>query len=145
MEIIKQRDLKDCGACSLLSIIKHYKGYVPLEKIRLDTYTTKDGTTAYHLINAAKKYGFDSYGAKIDSDTLFNQNILMPCIAHLNLKNGITHFVVLYKISKNKLLVMDPGKGKVTMTKTEFLDVWTNIILFFHPREKILKYTKENL
>lgn len=42
--IVKQHDIKDCGACSLLSIIKYYGGYVPVEKIREDTNTTKEGT-----------------------------------------------------------------------------------------------------
>ena len=35
-EIIKQHDLKDCGACALLSIIRHYGGDMPLEKVRMD-------------------------------------------------------------------------------------------------------------
>ena len=75
MKVVKQRDLKDCGVCSLQSIILHYKGYVPLEKIRLDTYTTKNGTNALHLVNAAKKYGFDSYGTKLLAKDLFGKFI----------------------------------------------------------------------
>jgi len=143
MEIVKQRDLKDCGACSLQSIILNYKGFVPLEKIRLDTYTDKDGTNALHLINAGKKYGFDSYGIKLTTKELLNKNIILPAIAHLTLKSGVNHFVVIYKITKHKLTIMDPAKGKVIMRKDDFLDVWTNVILFFHPREKILKYSKD--
>ena len=145
MNIVKQRDLKDCGVCSLQSIILNYDGYVSLEKLRLDTFTTTYGTTALNLINAAKKYGFDSYGSKITAKELFSKNLCLPAIAHLTLKNGLNHFVVIYKITKNKLIIMDPAKGKVIMKKDEFLKLWTNILLFFHPREKILKYDKEKL
>jgi len=143
MKVVKQRDLKDCGVCSLQSIILHYKGYVPLEKIRLDTYTTKNGTNALHLVNAAKKYGFDSYGTKLLAKDLFGKFIVLPAIAHLTLENGVNHFVVIYKITNNKLIIMDPAKGKVTMQKKDFLKLWTNILIFFHPRQNILKFNKE--
>ena len=36
-EIVIQRDIKDCGPCCLLSIIRHYNGNVPLEKILVET------------------------------------------------------------------------------------------------------------
>ena len=97
VEVVKQQDLKDCGACCLSCIIKYYKGYVPIEKIREDTYTNKDGTTAYHLIEAAKKYGFEANGVKVDH--LTNENLYFPAIAHVILKNGLNHFVVVSKIA----------------------------------------------
>ncbi len=143
MKVVKQRDLKDCGVCSLASIIMHYDGFVPLEKLRIDTFTTKDGTNAYNLIKAAKSYGFDAYGVKIDANKLFGDPLVLPAIAHLHLTNGLEHFVVIYKISKNKLTIMDPAKGKVVMKRDEFLNVWTNVIIFFHPQKKLLKYNQE--
>ena len=63
--IVKQHDIKDCGVCCLESIIKYYNGYIPIEKLRLDTKTNMNGTTAFNLINAAKKYGFTAYGEKL--------------------------------------------------------------------------------
>jgi len=143
MKIIKQKDLKDCGACSLQSIIMHYNGYVSLEKIRLDTYTNKDGVNAFNLIKAARSYGFDSYAAKMDSKKLLKENIVLPVIAHLRLDNGLEHFVAVYKISKNKIVIMDPAKGKVIMKSNEFFRLWTNVFIFFHPQQKIIKYDKE--
>ena len=59
IEVIKQRDLKDCGACCIETILKYYGGYVPLEKIRDDTCTSINGTTAFHIIKALCNYGFD--------------------------------------------------------------------------------------
>ena len=144
MKIVKQHDLMDCGVCSLQSIILYYNGYVPIEKMRQDTYTTKEGTNALNLVNAAIKYGFDSYGVKLDADNLFNKQLVLPAIAHITLESGLNHFVVIYKIFKNKILIMDPAKGKVIIKKEDFLKIWTNVLLLFHPREKILHYNKEN-
>lgn len=63
--IVRQNDIKDCGICCLESIIKYYKGFVPLETLRLDTKTNNKGTTAYNLIKAAQKYGFNAVGKRI--------------------------------------------------------------------------------
>ncbi len=142
MEIVRQRDAKDCGVSSLLSIIKHYGGYVSLEKLRLDTNTTINGTTALNIIEASKQYGFDAVGKKVNN--LTNEAIFLPAIVHVIKPNGLNHFVVIYKITSNKVILMDPAKGKVVMTKDEFYEEWTHVILLFKPRRKIPVLQIEN-
>ncbi len=141
IEIVKQQDLKDCGPCALLCIIKYYHGYVPLEKIREDTSTSSEGTTAYHLIKAAQNYGFDTYGVKVES--IFDDNIYLPAIAHLKLKNGLQHFVVITKITQNAIFLMDPAEGKVKMPTQEFLSLWSNVLILLTPKTEILKLDKD--
>ena len=141
IEVVKQRDLKDCGACCIESILKYYDGYVPLEKIRDDTVTNSNGTTAYHIIKALKIYGFDAMGVKVNN--ILDQNIYLPAIAHVILKNGLQHFVVIYKISSKYVYLMDPAKGKIKMTLKEFQEIWDNILLLITPNSNILKYSKE--
>ncbi len=131
IDVEKQLDLKDCGACSLSCIIKYYKGYVPIEKIREDTVTNSNGTTAYHLINAAKSYGFDAIGIK--ADDILDSQIYLPAIVHLQLPNGLQHFAVIYKVNKSGVWLMDPAKGKVKLKLTEFLKIWDNIIILLSP------------
>lgn len=138
--IIRQKDLKDCGCCCLQSIIKYYHGFVHLETIRKDTFTDHGGTSAYHLINAAKNYGFDGYGKRVSKNNLAKE--YFPAIAHVQLKNGLSHYVVIYKVIKDKIIIMDPTKGKIIMKLTEFFDIWTNILIVFHPRNKIINYPK---
>ena len=104
MVVVKQHDLQDCGVCSLASIIRFYDGFVPMERLRLDTHTTKDGATAYNILNAAQKYGFETKGIKIDS--LDDCHIILPAIAHLKFKNGLNHFVVIYEITKTKVILI---------------------------------------
>ena len=140
-DIIYQRDLKDCGPCCLLSIIRHYKGNVPLEKIRLDTYADDRGTSAYHLIKAAKSYGFEANGIKCQN---FKNITRLPAIAHVILENGLNHFVVIYKIKNDKLTIMDPAKGKLVLNKAEFLKLWDNIIIEFQPKHEIINYPMQN-
>lgn len=140
MKVIRQRDEKDCGACCLLAIIRHYKGNVSLERIRMDAKTTNDGTTALNLILAARDYGFESMGVKYDS--IYEVKNL-PAIAHMNLKKGYTHYEVIEKITKDKVILMDPAKGKVKMSLQEFMDVWSGVIILFYPKRNIVLLKNE--
>jgi ABC-type bacteriocin/lantibiotic exporter with double-glycine peptidase domain len=141
---VKQRDIKDCGAACLQSIIRYYDGYVSLEKIRQDTCITKDGITAYNIVIAAQKYGFDAYGIKINIDDLFSKKIILPCIAYLVLNNGLKHYVVIYKINKEFLLLMDPAKGMTKIKHNDFIKIWQNVIIVLTPKCPIIKFNQTN-
>lgn len=150
--IVRQNDIKDCGVCCLESIFKYYDGYIPMETLRIDTNTNTNGTTAYNIIKAAKKYGLNGIGKKIDS--LKDNQVILPAIAHLELSNQLQHFVVIYKITKKHIYVMDPAKGYKKYKIEEFYKLWTKVILQFTPYKKIpsikknkttLSILKENL
>ena len=66
MRVKKQWDLKDCGVACLAFIIETYGGYVSREKLREDTYTNQQGTNAFYMQEALKKYGFDVVSKKIE-------------------------------------------------------------------------------
>ena len=141
MKTMQQRDLQDCGVTCLEYIIEYYHGHVPIEKLREDTCTDKDGTSAYHLVETLKKYGFDSFGKKITCNDL-NQDLL-PAIVHIVLPNGLNHFVVLVKSRKYEVVLMDPMIGKRTISKKEFEYIWDGVILFAIPQQKIPVVPKE--
>lgn len=134
MNIIRQRDESDCGVCALASIIKHYNGYVPLEKIRLDAKTNTEGTSALNLVLAAQKYGFESIGVKLNNIYDITK---LPAIAHLSFKNGLQHYVVVEKIAKDKITLMDPAKGKVIESLAKFNEAWSKVVLLFYPKTNI--------
>lgn len=125
--IVKQVDESDCGVCCLLSIIKYYNGFVSLELLKIDTNTTQFGTNAYELINAATKYGLEGKGIKVND----LKNIKLPAIAHLKI-NNYYHFVVIYEIKDNYIIIMDPATGKEKIELNIFLKKFTgNLIIFY--------------
>ena len=123
------------------AILKFWGGYVPLEKIRDDTCINAYGTTAYHLIMAAQGYGLEAMGVRVES--ILDKNIYLPAIAHVVLKNGLQHFVVVYKITSKYVYLMDPAVGKKKMLIAEFNEIWDNILILLAPTNDIIKYTKE--
>lgn len=140
MKIVRQQDEKDCGVCSLLSIIRHYKGNVPLEQLRLDARTNNEGTTALNLVLASQKYGFDAVGMKVEN---VNDIKRLPAIAHLNLEKGYSHYVVVEKITKDKIILMDPAKGRVVKFLWKFQKEWSGVVLIFYPKQKIIVLKNE--
>jgi len=99
------------------------------------------GTTAYHIVNAFKKWGFDSSGV-LEHD-ITNNNLKYPLIAHLVLENGLEHFVVVKMISKDIIYLMDPGVGNIKMTIEKFNKLFTGHIIIAIPRDKIIRMDKE--
>ena len=135
MKVVLQDGAKDCGICCLLSIIRFYGGEVSKEYLRKLTNTNKDGVSAYNLIEAAKEVGFEAYGVMGDLKKIENNNL--PCIAHINVNRHYQHFVVLSKIDKNKVTIMDPAKGKRILKCSEFQLMTTGNYIYLKPKKKL--------
>lgn len=144
--VIKQQGIKDCGASCLLSIIKYYKGNVPLEKLREMTKTDRNGVSAYHLIECAKEIGFSARGLKCKNLDELKGRVKLPCIAHLIINKSYKHYVVIYEInySKKKIVYMDPNKGICKTTFDEFEKIWSKIIIDIFPIKKIVVLNTKN-
>lgn len=138
--IIIQDEISDCGACSLLSIIRYYGGNASLENIRSLSLTTHYGVTALNLIECAKKYGFDAIGKRVN-DIVETQ---VPVIAHLNINSSLSHFVVIYKIEKNTVTIMDPANGKRILNKKEFDELFTGNVIELYPKNICVEHVDDN-
>lgn len=143
---IKQEGIKDCGVACLLMIIKYYNGFIPLEKLRDLTNTTKLGVSAYDLCEGAKHIGFTAEGLKITIDKLDSDEIFLPCIAHVTI-NNYNHYVVIYKINyKHKYLIIgDPASKVKKVTFEEFLSMWNGVIINLYPNRTIPIENEESI
>ena len=137
-----QDDFKDCGAASLLTIIKTYGGNVSLEYLKMLTNTTKNGTNAYYLMEAAKSVGFDTRAVKGNITELREE--FLPCIAHVIIDSKYKHFVVVHKISKKHITIADPSSGIKNMSYEEFNEISTNYFLLFIPNKKMPCFKNKN-
>lgn len=131
---VKQQDLKDCASCCLLMIIKYYNGFVPLEKLRDITKTSKLGVNAYNLCEGAKSIGFETECLKVKITDLSKKEIFMPLVAHVTI-NNYGHYVVIYKVNNKKrnLIVGDPASKLKKITFDEFEKIWDGIIINLYP------------
>jgi len=138
--VVRQEDEADCGACCLLSIIKYYDGFIPLEYVKVDTLTTKDGTSFYNLKVAAEKYGFEVSGKK-EFDL---SKIKLPAIVQIK-TNNFYHFVVIVKIDNDMIVVMDPATGKNKLKLSKFKEIFTGYVLELFPISNIVNIKSQSL
>jgi ATP-binding cassette subfamily B protein len=122
----------------LASIAAHYQLQIPVSRIRQYAGTDKRGTNVLGLIEAAEKLGFQAKGAKGALDSL--SKIPLPAIAHVISKNGLHHFVVIYKVTKKDITFMDPADGGYHKNKiAEFEKDWSGVIVLILPDESFSK------
>ena len=136
--VIMQMEALECGAACVCMIAAYYKKWIPLTQVRSDGGVSRDGSVAKNMLNAARSYGFDSSGYKVDPEML--GELTLPLIIHWN----FNHFVVLCGIDtkRGKFYLNDPARGKVTVTAEEFDRSFTGIAITmtpgkeFHPEGK---------
>lgn len=152
----KQHDMTDCGAACLATISRQYGLDVSISKIRSIAGTDKQGTNVTGMIRAAEKLGFSAKGVKGDEEALFS-DFPLPCVAHVVVDGNLMHYVVIHRISKNKITIADPAKGIVKLTPREFFgDVrnesagvtyrWTGVLILIVPGQNFRNvFQKENV
>lgn len=132
---VAQMDMRDCGVAALASIAKHYGSDFSLAHLRELAKTTKEGTTALGIVEAAKKMGFETKAIKANMDLFDMTDIPYPFIVHVNKEGKLQHFYVVYKAKKDYLIIGDPDPSvKVTkMSKERFKQEWTGVAIFLAP------------
>jgi len=129
---VKQHDITDCGAACLASVATHYGLKMPIARIRQYAFTDKKGTNVLGMIEAAQRLGFEAKGIKSIYECL--AEIPKPAIAHVIVKERLQHFVVIYKVTKHAIVVMDPADGKLHKKKhEEFKKEWTGVLILMLP------------
>lgn len=131
--VIMQMEMQECGAACLEMIMAYYGKWVPLEQLRTDCGVSRDGSNAKNLLIAARSYGFDAFGCRMEPEDLI-QHGQFPCIIHWN----FNHFVVLDGFRRGKAVLNDPARGVVSVSMEEFNNSFTGICLIITPNEKFV-------
>lgn len=94
-------------------------------------------------MEAGKYIGFSTKAVMGDVSKL-NKNML-PCIAHVVIKNSYQHFIVIYEVNnkKKKLIIADPASGIKKIDFKEYNDIATNQYILFIPNKPIPKIKKD--
>lgn len=126
---VLQMEALECGAASLAMILAYYHKYVSLELLRIECGVSRDGTKAINIIKAARKFGLEAQGYKLDIDELKEADL--PAIIFWN----FNHFVV-FEGFKGKFAVLnDPAVGRRYVEEEEFSDSYTGVVLCFEKTE----------
>jgi ABC-type bacteriocin/lantibiotic exporter with double-glycine peptidase domain len=86
------------------------------------------GTSPSNAVKAANSLGFDAYEANLifeELEDLIRQNITPIVYTRVSKNAKYSHAVVVYKISKEKVFVLDPAIGERKLDINEFVEIWS--------------------
>ncbi|RGW03284.1 peptide cleavage/export ABC transporter [Streptococcus salivarius] len=142
---ISQVDQRDCGVAALAMILKHYGSSYSLAYLRELAQTSREGTSALGLVEAAKQLGLETQAIRADLDLFKQESLSYPFIAHVVKEGGLQHYYTVFGQIKGKLVIGDPDPSKkvIKMPLEEFAKEWTGVALFFVPGETYTKYKED--
>ncbi len=135
---VKQHDMTDCAAACLAMVCLHYKKETTITKLRDMMGTDLKGTNLLGLSSCADKLGFTSQAVRVDREG-FLSDYTLPAIANILTKEGLSHFVVIFKITDKYIVVGDPAKDLVRMEIDEFYKSFTGAMLILKPNSEFSK------
>ena len=142
---ISQVDQRDCGVAALAMILKHYGSSYSLAYLRELAQTSREGTSALGLVEAAKQLGLETQAIRADLDLFKQENLSYPFIVHVVKEGGLQHYYTVFGQIKEQLVIGDPDPSKkvIKMPLEEFAKEWTGVALFFVPGETYTKYKED--
>jgi subfamily B ATP-binding cassette protein HlyB/CyaB len=116
---VQQHDETDCGAACLAMISKFYGVPVGVARLRDLANTDQDGASMWSMAHAAETLGFNARGLQLNAEGL--SALVLPSIV---LWEGF-HYIVVYEMRGDEVIVGDPGIGIRTIPLEEFRRKWS--------------------
>jgi HlyB family type I secretion system ABC transporter len=128
-----QQSAADCGAACLVMIGRYWGKMFKINRVREMAVISRDGSSLKTLATAAESLGFNSRPVKASLNQLAQQKL--PAIAHWR---G-NHYLVVYAITDQSVIIGDPAVGQRRLTPAEFNKDWTGYCLLLEPSIALTK------
>lgn len=129
---VKQQDATDCAAACLAMVCLHYKKETTITRLRDMMGTDLKGTNLTGLSRCAEELGFVSQAVRVDREGFLSKYTL-PAIANVITKEGMSHFVVVFRINEKYVIIGDPAKDLIRVELEEFYKNFTGAMLILKP------------
>jgi len=127
LRLVLQTEAAECGLASL-AMVAGFHGYnTDLASLRARHAISLKGATLAQLMKIAGSMGFQSRPVRLDMAQL--DQLAVPCVLHWDLK----HFVVLRRVRRNTVEIMDPARGVRVLKKAEASRSFTGVALELAP------------
>ncbi|MEI2582015.1 cysteine peptidase family C39 domain-containing protein [Scytonema sp. PRP1] len=136
---IQQQSSSDCGAACLAMISRYWGKRFSLNTLRNLAQTDRLGASLSDLADAAQNLGYQALPVRGSLNALELQK--RPWIAHWQ---GI-HYVVVWQVKGDRVLICDPAIGKRSLTRQEFEENWTQYALCLSPTERFKAFKDEKI
>lgn len=132
VKYIEQNEHSECGLACVAMLLKYYGIDIGLTKLRSTFGVPNGGNNFLHLQQILSSYGVNTKAYKVESIDSINK-IKQPMLIYWEKK----HFIILEKITKKFMHIVDPSIGHIKIAKEDFMDKFSNVILNVEKVENI--------
>ena len=112
--LILQTEAAECGLACLAMIVGYHGHRIDLATLRARHAISLRGSTLADLMQLAGQLKLNARPLQLDLKNL--PELKLPCLLHWN----FDHFVVLTKVSGNRVSLLDPATGERELPMAEF-------------------------
>jgi ABC-type bacteriocin/lantibiotic exporter with double-glycine peptidase domain/CRP-like cAMP-binding protein len=136
---IRQIDEADCGAACVAMLCRAFGHRVSMTFIRSAVGTSEQGTTLRGIQRGGEKVGLEIKALK--SSVRHLADLPLPAIIHWD---G-NHWIVLYRVERDRVRVADPGRGLRTIPMPEVQERWSGYVATARPTPRLAEAPREKL
>ncbi len=136
---IQQQSSSDCGAACLAMISQYWGKRLSLNTLRNLARVDRLGASLQGLAAASQTLGYDALPVRASLSKL--ESYSNPWIAHWQ---GI-HYVVVWRVTSDRILIADPAIGKRWLWRSQFADRWTGYALLLDPTTQFESLKQEQV
>ncbi len=126
---LAQMEAVECGSASLAMVLAYYGHHAPLAEVRQACGVSRDGSNAAAILRAAREYGLEAEAFKAEVHEL--KELPLPAILHWEFR----HFLVLERLNSRRAVLVDPARGRITVSIDTLAKAFTGVVLAFEPED----------
>jgi ATP-binding cassette subfamily B protein len=139
LPFIEQQSSSDCGVACLATICLYWGKRFSINTLRHLADVDRAGASLKRLAQAAETIGFRASPVRASLNRL--ESLEHPWIAHWE---G-NHFVVVYRVKGDRILIADPAVNKKWLSRQQFLTSWTGYAVLLEPTERLKAVENEKV
>ncbi len=129
--VLLQQTPTECGPACLAMVMNAFGHRLTVEDCVEAAGTGRDGASARTLIRAATALGGQARALSVADHRL--PGVAVPAIVHWR----FNHFVVVERVRRHGVVIVDPGRGRRHVNHEEFSDGFTGVVVEVRQAEHI--------
>ncbi len=127
LSVVLQSEAAECGLACLAMIANFYGRNTDLTTLRASCDISLKGTSLAALIELAARQDLAARPVRLELDAL--HRLRLPAILHWD----FNHYVVLHQVEGERVVILDPAKGRRWFTLAEISPHFTGVALELSP------------
>ena len=138
IKVIQQQEIKDCGHACLLMVLSHFDYFLDLISYKNQYPILDEGSSFLELMQRAEEFHLEATPFSVEINHL--DDVVVPAILQIQ---G-NHFVVIEKITKHIVYIIDPALGRRKIYKKDLTEYVNNecYILEFEKKSSFIANNK---